>query len=237
MRGFLLTIVLILTLARATRAQSLIELGLSGEVDTVGGTRVEIEVVVSAGGQPRTVALALHVARSTSAVDIASLLTRRLIAAGARVVSSNEQAAQRTIANVFIEDALSVNARLSRGLSASITVCEEAPAYVRILPPLEVKGGAQITIHASTLQPHQQELGHVAIELEVAAGQDVSSVAQALVNASINKGWLAERQNHDAWRPNVMSDGSLVTGCSIELFGSGADWRIEVELTPKRQDR
>lgn len=229
-----------LTLALASaplRAQGLVQLSLQGEVATSGGALVEVGITFIVKGEPRNLELSLHLAERTTAADLAGLVRRSLDGGGGRALWTSEHSTDVRRANLFIEDVQALSLRLGHGLTAAVTLCEEAPAAVRVKPPLETKGGANLAITASTLHPHNKDHGRVSVELDIKERWSVSDVADALTTASIAKGWAAQCFEHETWRPEAMNDGSRVTGTSIELRSAAADWRLEVELIARRRER
>ena len=97
------------------RAQGLVEISLSGGIDTAGGGRVEIEIATFHPNSPNTpvvTKLNLLLGEGTTAADLGLLLTRRLEERSVRVTSLGSNAPQRGPVNLFVEGALSVGLRI-----------------------------------------------------------------------------------------------------------------------------
>ena len=225
--------VAVLVLSSSLRAQSLVQLTIEGEIDRPGGAWVDVEVVAVPGTDgARSASLGLHLAEKTAAADVVALLTRRMEAAGMHAVFASERTGPRTLAHVFVEDCVAVNLHLGHGLAPTVTLCETAPASLKVVPPIESKGKGFLTIAASTWHAPSQTPNRLSIELELDDRRAPTMIAEDLVTRSIQLGWLAERLKHEAWHPTGMADGSIVKGSSIALQTTGADWRMEIGIGP-----
>lgn len=231
----LLLLSAILSLASGVRAQGLVQISFFGEVSVTGGARVEADVSFADahnGGTPRAVSLALLLGERTGATDFALLFARRLEQGGARVIFTGGNAPFSGPVTVFVEDALSVGLKLGSGLTASVTLCEDRPASVKLTPGIESKLGASFQVVAHTYEPHAQEHGRLALDLRFNDKSEVADVGLKLVKSSIGQGWPAELTGHDTWRPSAQTETAVVIGCCFELR-SDADWRLDVALAPR----
>ena len=238
--------------AAPARAEGLVQLHFEGRIAPPGGARVEIEVGGTATrdgqladfGQKVDFGMYLHLGRGTGARDLVALLAQRLRDQGLDVVepagaaATDGDAAARTPpgASLFVDRVRYVRIRLGTGLQGAVTLCEEAPIAVRVLPPGQTKAGARLYVGASTFTPHTGDHSLRALELELGSEASAPEVSEKLAQRAIASGWVCERPALDSWRPHQMLDGARITGCSIELE-SGADWRLEVELEPAADRR
>ncbi len=226
----------VLALALTTafaRADGLVQIVLEGEITQEGGARIELDLAFEArvnnvSTEARS-ELGLHLAKNTSAADVAHLLQRELARAGAIVIAPPDGGGERLRASVFVDHARAVGLRLGRGLTAQVCLCEEAPALVRFLPPKEVKEAARFSLTASTEQPHTKERTRFEYAFDLAASLSGEQAADTLTTGTIAKGWIGQWLDHQAWRPQSLSSGARVTGTCLVLASKG-DWRLEVEL-------
>ena len=225
--------VLVLAAAPAlAHAEGLVQIVLEGEIVQDGGARIELELAYEARFEGRVsearTELGLHLAKRTSAADVALLLQRELQRSGAVVIAAPD-GGERTRASIFVDHTHAVALRLGRGLTAQLCLCEEAPALVRFLPPKEAKEAARFTLSASTEQPHTKERTRFDYAFDLAAGLSGEQAADVLTTGTIAKGWTGQNLDHQAWRPQSLSSGARVTGTCLALASKG-DWRLEVEL-------
>jgi hypothetical protein len=227
-----------IVLGLGARAQGLLQLGFTGKIDTTGGARVVAEISFLDGkdAQEHTIILGVHLAENTGAADFTALLSDRLRRGGVRVLVPGAETANRSNAMMFIEDCTGVALRLGRGLSASVTACEEAPVTVRLLPPQDTKNVADLLVTVTTFQPHMKEFARQSFSWSFDEKHTASDVATKLVTKAIDEGWTSELGGHDTWRPGNFKDGSQARGTSIELRTQG-DWRLEVTMPSRRNDR
>lgn len=225
--------------AGSARAQGLVQLTMAGEVDRTGGARVEVDVTVANAatrGEPRTLSLALFLAERTSAADLAVLLEKRLVAAGVRTVNTSEGQSARPVTCLFVEDVLSVGLRLGQGLRATVTLSEDRPESVRLLPPQDAKLDAELRVTASTWFAHDRKHGRLEFDARLAADQLSPRFADLLSGQATRAGWAGEVQRHEYWMPGAVASAGAVEAVNFDLQSSG-DWRIEVALIPRVQDR
>jgi hypothetical protein len=234
----LLALLVVAAGSLSARAQGLVQVIFDGEVDTTGGARIEAEVTFMNSSLGRTTTMSLNVVlgERTSAVDLAGLVSRRLEQAGARVIFTGSTAPARGPTSVFVDDVTSIGLRLGRGLSASITLCEDRPSSLRLSPGLESKRGATLMVAAQTYEAQARMPGRFNYDLTFEDKTDAADAASKLVKTAIDKGWFSEIEGHDVWRPGATTEGASVTGFSAHLR-STADWRIDLTLAPRSSQR
>lgn len=226
---------LLFAFGSTVRAQGLVQLSLQGEVTTPGGGRVEIEIATfnpNAPSTPVVTRLNVLLGESTSAADLAVLLTKRLEGNFARVTSLGSNAPKLGPVNLFVEGVWSVGLRLGAGLSGNVTLCEDRPMSVKLTPGAEGRAGAKLRVVALTRLEHTQENGRFEVNAEFKDGSELTEVGTQVVRAAIGKGWPSELKGHDTWWPAPMTETSRILSCSFELKSS-ADWRIDVTLVPR----
>lgn len=231
--SFAIAALLLVSSTTAARADGLVQIVLEGEITQEGGARIELDLafetrVNNVTSEART-ELGLHVAKNTSAADVALLLQRELARSGASVIAAPDGGHERLRASVFVDRAHAVGLRLGRGLTAQVCLCEEAPALVRFLPPKEAKEAARFSLTASTEQPHTKERTRFEYAFDLAASVSGEQAADVLTTGTIAKGWVGQCLDHQAWHPQSLSSGARVTGTCLVLASKG-DWRLEVEL-------
>lgn len=237
MRSFAAAAVAALALVPFASAQSLVQIGLAGEIDAQGGAHVEIEVsFATAGGEAATSALSIHLAERTSAADVALLVVQRLRQLGASPLYEANHTPARGPAMIFVPDCLGVAARLGHGLKTSITLCEEPPARVRLLPGQDVKSPARLVCSASVFEAHTKERRRALFAVELDTKQDAGDAATRMMRSAVDAGWKSELQGHEAWLPGAAVNGARIDGASFDLETAG-DWRLEVETLRRRSDR
>lgn len=237
MRSLVAAALAAFALALPVRAQSLVQIGLAGEIDAQGGAHVEIDVTfATATGEAVTSGVALHLAERTSAADVALLVVQRLRQVGASPVYEPNHTPARGPAMIFVPDCLGVASRLGHGLKASITLCEEAPARVRLVPGQDQRSAARVTCAASAFDAHTKERRRTVFAVELDTKHDAGDAATRLMRGAVDAGWKSELQGHDAWLPGTAVNGARIEGVSFELDSPG-DWRIEVEAPRRRSDR
>jgi hypothetical protein len=220
-------------------AQGMVQLTLSGEVDRTGGARAEVEVTFVNGNtnnEARTVAFGMFLAERTSAADLAVLIEKRFVSAGARAVNTSQGQPGRAVTCLFIEDVLGVSLRLGQGLRATVTLSEDRPQAVRVLPPEDAPQDAILRVTASTWFPHERVHKRAELETRLDPSLTASRMADLLANQAIRSGWPSEIERHETWLPGATAAAGLIQGASFDLITSG-DWRLELVLTPRRQDR
>jgi len=232
---------LLASIAGAGRAsaQGLVQLTLAGEIDRTGGARAEIDVTFAnnaTGGEPRTLSVSLFLAERTSAADLAVLLEKRLTAGGVHTVNASEGQAARPVTCLFLDEVLGVSLRLGQGLRASVTLSEDRPESVRLLPPQDAKQDAELRVTASTWLAHERRHGRVEIETRLEAAQPVARIADALASRATQAGWASEVQRHEVWMPGGTAAGGTIDAVNFDLH-SGGDWRLEIALAPRLQQR
>lgn len=226
-------------IAGSSRAQGLVQLTLSGEIDRTGGARAEVEFTVAnaaTNGEPRTLAISLFLSERTSAADLAVLVEKRLTAAGVRTVNASEGQAARPVTCLFVDDVLAVSLRLGQGLRASVTLSEDRADSVRVLPPQDAKQDAELRVTASTWVAHERQHHRVEMETRLDATLPVARVADLLASQATRTGWASEIQRHEFWMPGEVASGGVVDAVGFDLQSSG-DWRLEVTLVPRAQPR
>ncbi|MDP6540201.1 MAG: hypothetical protein QF903_09505 [Planctomycetota bacterium] len=218
--------------APAAAAEGLLQLSFQGAIHAQGGSSVEVEVGVWDGGagKARTIPMHLHLAEGTTAYDLASLVGARLRAGGARVVLPQEGSVGREAVHVFIEGATRGRLRLGGGIWGTATSCEAAPQEVRFLAPLVTRDTAQIHIGLSTYHPHTKSRGRKDLTFEAEAALGAARLSELLCALSIRQGLRADRPGPEGWHASRLTDGSMVTGCSVQLLSPDADWGIEMVL-------
>jgi len=220
-------------------AQGMVQLTLSGEVDRTGGARAEVEVTFVNGNtnnEARTVAFGMFLAERTSAADLAVLLEKRFVSAGARAVNTSQGQPARGVTCLFIEDVLGVSLRLGQGLRATVTLSEDRPLSVRIVPPEDAKQDAILRVTASTWFPHERLHKRAEMETRLDPTLTTTRIADLLANQAIRSGWPSEVDRHETWLPGTTASAGVIEGASFDLITSG-DWRLEIALAPRRQDR
>jgi hypothetical protein len=217
------------------RAQGLVEISLSGTVDTAGGGRIEIEIATfnpTSPNVPVATKLNLLLGEGTTAADLGLLLSRRLEEKLVRVTSLGSNAPQRGPVNLFVENALSVGLRLGNGLSGTVTLCEDRPLSVKVSPGAESKLGATLKVVALTHQEHTGDNGRFVVSQDFQDRSELTDVGTKLVRAAISMGWPSELKNHDTWWPAPNTETERITSCSFEIRSNG-DWRLDVALVPR----
>ncbi len=224
-------------LAGRAAAQGPVQLALSGEIDRTGGARAEVEVTfASSNGNAATARFSMFLAERTSAADLGVLLEKRLSAAGVRVINASGGQSARPITSLFFDDVLAIGLRLGHGLRSTVTLGEDRPASVRILPPEDAKQDAELRVTASTWMAHERRHQRLEIEARLEAAAPVVRIADLLVGASTRAGWPSDMQNHEAWLPGPAAAGNVVDAVNFDLQTSG-DWRLEIALVPRTQAR
>lgn len=218
-------------------AQGMVQLTLSGEVDRTGGARAEVEVTfASTNNEARTVAFGMFLAERTSASDLGVLLEKRLVAAGARAVNTSEGQPARAVTCLFVEDVLAISLRLGQGLRSTVTLSEDRPHSVRIVPPEDARQDAILRVTASTWFAHERVHKRSEMETRLDPGLTTMRIADLLANQAIRASWPSEIERHETWLPGATAAAGLIVGASFDLITSG-DWRLELVLAPRRQDR
>jgi hypothetical protein len=231
-----LALAAILLLCPPAAAQGLVQISLSGDVDRNGGARAELGIRFADASGTRDVSVSVWLAERTSSADLAVLLTRRLEAAGVRVLHAAEGQAARPQSVLFVEDVLAVSLRMGQGLKASVTLCEDRPDTVRLDPPEDAKSAAVLNVTASTWQPHLRTRGRSELELRFEADATPARIADRLASEGIRGGWPGDVERHEVWRPGLIAGQAEVRGASFDLASDG-DWRLEIGLAPRMQAR
>ncbi len=225
--------------ASSAAAQGMVQLTLSGEIDRTGGARAEVEVTFvngSTNNEPRTVAFSMFLAERTSASDLGVLLEKRFVAAGARAVNTSQGQPARAVTCLFVEDVLGVSLRLGQGLRSTVTLSEDRPLSVRIVPPEDAKQDAILRVTASTWFPHERVHKRAEMETRLDPTLTTTRIADLLANQAIRAAWPSEVERHETWLPGPTAAAGVIQGASFDLITSG-DWRLELVLAPRRQDR
>ncbi|MFT5051055.1 MAG: hypothetical protein ACI8QZ_002462 [Chlamydiales bacterium] len=210
-----------------------VQLTFSGEIASVAGARVEIEIgAVQAQGEFESRQVSLHplLAPGTNASDVAALLNQRLERAGFDVwLSDGRDQAGKMVRHLFIEHALFVHLRLGYGLSASVTVCEGAPRSMRILPPAVLEDGARLGLAFAALHAHTHDQRREELSMPLTFDMHAAQVSSELTRLCLDRNWMADRPHPDSWHLVQLDDGARIVGFSVGL-DSPADWRIELEF-------
>ena len=208
----------------APRADAgLVQLTLEGEIHETGGALLEIAITLApkqADGRVSTLNMSLHLAQPTSARDLAELVAQRFFSAGfgpRAWVSGSSAAGASTRAHLFLENPLSV------------TLCEDAPESIQILPTRMSPSPAHLQLTFSTRHPHTERLGHRELELDLNAGASSAQVSQQLASKARASGWTGTRPTLETYKFYKVNDGSLIKGCSISMWTDG-DWGLRVVL-------
>lgn len=229
-----LTLVAALFLTALAGAEGMVQISLHGQITSRGGAPVEIHVGHWDGQKVVPVDLNLHLAEKTTAQDVAHLLVSRLKRAGATVEFPAANSNRSDSVQIFIEHTTLVSFRLGHGLWAGVTTCESGPEAIRFQVPLVQKESADILVCTTTFHPHLKKPGRTLVELDVDEFSTSGAICEILFNQGLAKGLIGDRPSADRWRPVKGTDGSLVTGFSIELLSPGADWGLEVMLSVPR---
>lgn len=219
----------------ALQAQGLVQLSLSGAVETAGGGRIEIEIATfdpNAPAKPLVTAIHVLLGEHTTAADLALLLTKRLEANFARVTTLGTNAPARGPVNLFVEGVVTVGMRLGNGLSGSITLCEDRAMSVKVSPGLESKLGGVFRVVAHTREEHTGQNGRFQVDVNFADKSEIGDVAMRVVRSAIGMGWPGELKGHDTWWPAPTTETQRVTSSSFEIR-SNADWRLDIALAPR----
>ena len=221
--------------ARPAAGQGLAQITFEGEITREGGARVEITVGVRVEGVDLQVDLGLHLARGTSAGDVAGFLASRLARAGFDVLSpAARSGSEGAVAHVFVEEALFVRLRAGHGLRFRVTTGDSVPTRVRVSPPQVNPRDARLVVAASTYSQHTRTRGLHSVEIPLAAVDHAAQVTEKIHKGALNAGWIGFRPESRSWRPGKLKDASVPTGFSLELDSEG-DWGVEIEL-PKREE-
>ena len=224
-----------LLLIGAARAEGLVQLSLDGALSTPGGAPVELHLGFWDGSAVQSVDLRLHLAQRTTGHDLATLLAARLRKAGASFQFPGESTGGSP-AQLFLEDTTLVSLRLGHGLHASVTTTQDAPESVRFLAPLEVHEALEVAVCVTTFHPHLKTPGRHRLSVQAQGDTEPSSICEELFTNGLARGLVSDRPAPDRWRPTKTSEGAVVTGCSIDLSLTQADWGLEVQLAvPKAQ--
>ncbi len=218
-------------------AQGMVQVTLAGEINTTGGARVEFDVSVpGADGTTATIPLSWFLAERTTAADLAVLLEKRLSARGVRTVNTSEGQSARPVTCLFFEDVLGISMRLASGLRATVTLTEDRPESVRLLPPLDAKYDAELLTTVSTWVPHERVHRRFELESRLEAVWPVVRVTDTLVGQATRSGWDSEVQGHDTWLPSAFLAGGTIDAVNFDLRTNG-DWRLEIALARRVQQR
>lgn len=226
-------------LATPAAAQGMVQLALSGEVDRTGGARAEVEITfanTNTNLEARTVAFSMFLAERTSASDLAVLLEKRFTSAGARAINTSQGQPARAVTCLFVEDVLAISLRLGQGLRSTVTLSEDAPHSVRILPPEDAKQDAILRVTASTWFAHERVHKRTELEARLDPTLTTMRVADILAAQAIRLTWPSEVERHETWMPGAIAANGLIQGASFDMITSG-DWRLEIVLAPRAQDR
>jgi hypothetical protein len=151
-------------------------------------------------------------------------------------VPASEGQAARAVTCLFLEDVLAVGVRLGQGLRASVTLSEDRPQSVRVLPPEDAKQDAELRITASTWIAHERRHSRFELEARFDATLSGSRFADQIAGLATRGGWPSEVQRLDQWMPGTVASGGTVEAVVLDLQSSG-DWRLEVVLVPRVQQR
>lgn len=215
----------------SARGEGLVQLTLNGSLYARGGAPVEVQWNHWDGSEVVETHMRLHLAERTGAFDVAFLIASRLRARGARVLFPAEHSGRESDVHLFVEDTTLLSVRLGSGLWSRVTICEGAPESVRFSKPLTTIEGAQLSINTSMFNAHTKKAGGVLLELDIDGHQSPTSICEQLFQQGLSKGLICDRPSPDRWTPVRGTDGSSLTGCSIELLSPGTDWGLEVRLS------
>jgi hypothetical protein len=222
-------------LAGAARAQGPVQIVLSGEIDRPGGARVEFEVEFAneaTRGERATASLSMFLAERTSAADLALLLERRCAAAGLRPLNAAAGQAARPVTCLFFDDVLGVSLRLGQGLQGTVTLGEDRPDSVLVLPPVDARSDASFRVTGSVWKAHDRRHGRVEFDLGLSAEASLARTAADLANAAAKSGWAGDLRGDESWLPAHSAGGGQIDGAHFDLRSSG-DWRLEIRLAPR----
>ncbi|HJO27177.1 MAG: hypothetical protein CMK00_03060 [Planctomycetes bacterium] len=213
----------------------LVQVTLSGEIHETGGAPQEIGISLAplkADGRPASWTMNLHLAEHTSARDLAELVARRFLSSGfgpRAWVSGPPGAGSGSIAHLFLESPSSLVLRLSGGINGNVTLCEDAPESIKVLPPRLAPEALELSMAFSTRHPHSETHGRHEIKLELSPVNTSAQASKKLSAKALAAGWLGTRPTLETYKFHKRSDGSLIQGCSISLWTDG-DWGLRVEL-------
>lgn len=217
-------------------AEGLVQLSLNGFVGQEGGGPCEVNW--SALGPNGTVVqggVRVHLAVSTKAADLRALVADRMRRSGVRIIVPEGSSDGSSV--LFLEEAVSLDVRLARGLRPTITVCEGAPESVHFspsrMPASEVEPGRAL-VSVSTFHPHTRSLGLVELAVPLDHETSPGEVCEGLFQQGLERGLVGDRPSADLWRPMKASDGAQVTGCSVTLRASNTGWGLQVRLAAPR---
>lgn len=231
-----LALAAMLTAVRA-HAQGMVQVTLAGEINTTGGARVEFDVTVpGADGTTATIPLSWFLAERTTAADLAVLLENRLGARGVRTVNTSEGQAARPVTCLFFEEVLGISMRLASGLRATVTLTEDRPASVRLLPPMDAKYDAELLTTVSTWIPHERVFKRHDLESRLEAAWPVVRITDTLVSQATRSQWDSEIEAHETWLPSATLAGGTIAAVNFDLRTNG-DWRLEIALARRVQQR
>ncbi|MFT7669419.1 MAG: hypothetical protein ACI8X5_002119 [Planctomycetota bacterium] len=228
----LLALSVLLFVAPDSEAEGLMQVTFGGSVETRGGGTVEIQWGFFDGEAVKDAHLRLHLAQRTSSFDLASLLVARLRAEGAKVQFPAEKGASKGPVHVFVAASTQLKLRLGDGLWATVTLCESGPEKVRLTKPSGEHLGGLLLIRTSTFLAHTKEVGSVLLELQIEDQAHPTSICGGLFDQALKKGLISDRPTADSWRPSKTDKGASLTGCSIGITKTKADWGLEVFLSP-----
>ena len=218
-------------LALPASAQSTVQLMLAGHVQPGTGTAVDFEFGVrgSDGAEAQTTALHMVLLQSTSALDLAILISARLDAAKVRHVAP-AAGSDREQATIFVEGITRLQVRVSDGLRAVIGLPEGAPTSVLLMPPLAHSGKSHLSFHGVTNDARLRKRGAVAFAVDLLADTTPTLAVESLANACARANWLSERPSHETWKPSPSFEGQDLVGTNFALDTSESDWGIELHL-------
>lgn len=237
LRSVAATLLCLLALTPAVRAEGLLQLRFGGRVNRTVfdeerktghfvGQLVEVEIGANVAGKPHALTLHVHLAPGTTGVDLATLVGQRLKSIGIKTVATPDSG------NLWVESANYVHLRLGGGLRAEIALAEGPPASLAIRPPT---GGAMeqaLRVDVTTvIRPSGELPVRGAANLVIPLGKDFSaaSISAELARAG-QKEWISDRPTGDTWRPVRMSNGAAITGFSVGLINEHEAWRVELRL-------
>lgn len=236
---------LFLTSAPAAALQGLVQLRLTGEVAAPSsegqgsgdfGHLVEVEIDSSAGTEPQSVVLHLHLANGTTGGELLQLVSAKLKLAGIPATFTPTQGTGKESpwargASLWVEGATRVHLRLGAGLVGSLSCVEGPPQGIRLHPASAIPGSTLVFVSGSTaivMKDRAPIRGRVTFSTALEKVEHAAEAATALWKAATGK-WVSDRPGGDTWRPLKMSNGAALTGVSIRLGGQ-SDWALEIAL-------
>lgn len=216
-------------LASPLFAAGTVQVVLDGQVDLMGGRRVEF--ACSAGG--RDVAIATQFARGSSAGDVMTYVGRRLKAASIPHYFGADKPTGQPIV-LFVENVETIRVRFGGGLRVVLHSMDEMPTGLRVLPAkrrVDV-GHATVEANVTLLDARTGDWNQVVVSAELTGSSTAASIARGLESSANGQRLVSQLTGEEAWTATGSRGDGDPVAVSVEVFGY-ADWGLEFTLTPR----